>query len=235
MLAALALLALLLATVGLEVLQDYQKQSKQPKANKFDIVVRKIDLPAAPPGGVFAAAAAMEKHLQGFALSAKPDVKPVENGFTVLCGNQRLRARAYVVADNANEKKRFALDMSMRPDTLSIESEAYSSVPIEHFGAAMLRGMGWTKETGVGVGSNGVFEISTTAVLGVTEVELANTLIKGVTTIIGKEMALEQGLPMELAAVMACTGQARQPLFRPDRDSNVCNGHGLHSAAVVTF
>jgi len=92
-LAALALLALLLATVGLEVLQDYQKQSKQPKANKFDIVVRKIDLPAAPPGGVFAAAAAMEKHLQGFALSAKPDVKPVENGFTVLCGNQRLRAR----------------------------------------------------------------------------------------------------------------------------------------------
>ena len=54
-----------------------------------------------------------------------------------------------------------------------------------------------------GVGSNGVFEISTTAVLGVTEVELANTLIKGVTTIIGKEMALEQGLPMELAAVMA--------------------------------
>ena len=34
----------------------------------------------------------MEKHLQGFALSAKPDVKPVENGGAAR-GNRRRRAR----------------------------------------------------------------------------------------------------------------------------------------------
>eukprot|EP01043_Picozoa_sp_COSAG02_P038306 COSAG02_NODE_2944_length_7689_cov_9.378920_1_plen_493_part_10 len=54
-----------------------------------------------------------------------------------------------------------------------------------------------------GVGNGSTFEISTTDVLGITEVELANKLIKGVATIIGKEIVLEQGLPMELAAVMA--------------------------------
>ncbi|KAF1336140.1 G patch domain and kow motifs-containing protein, partial [Globisporangium splendens] len=43
--------------------------------------------------------------------------------------------------NDVNEKYR--LDVSMRPDELDVHSSAYEMVPIEDFGAALLRGMGW--------------------------------------------------------------------------------------------
>lgn len=43
--------------------------------------------------------------------------------------------------EDVNEKYR--LDVSMRPDELDVHSSAYDMVPIEDFGAALLRGMGW--------------------------------------------------------------------------------------------
>lgn len=43
--------------------------------------------------------------------------------------------------EDTNEKYR--LDVSMRPDELDVHSAAYDMVPIEDFGAALLRGMGW--------------------------------------------------------------------------------------------
>ncbi|ETV93121.1 hypothetical protein H310_12734 [Aphanomyces invadans] len=42
------------------------------------------------------------------------------------------------------ETNKFKHDLSMRPDELDIHSEAFEAVPIEEFGAALLRGMGWT-------------------------------------------------------------------------------------------
>ena len=43
-----------------------------------------------------------------------------------------------------DDEERFKVDISMRPEDLSVRSDAYKAVPIEEFGAAMLRGMGWT-------------------------------------------------------------------------------------------
>lgn len=43
----------------------------------------------------------------------------------------------------ADVKEKYRHDMSLRPDELDVHSEAYEAVPIEEFGAAMLRGMGW--------------------------------------------------------------------------------------------
>ena len=45
-----------------------------------------------------------------------------------------------------DETERFRYDMSHRADDVSIRSEAYEHVPIEEFGAALLRGMGWKEE-----------------------------------------------------------------------------------------
>ena len=45
-----------------------------------------------------------------------------------------------------DETERFRYDMSHRAEDLSIRSEAYEQVPIEEFGAALLRGMGWKEE-----------------------------------------------------------------------------------------
>ncbi|RHY08386.1 hypothetical protein DYB28_001276 [Aphanomyces astaci] len=42
------------------------------------------------------------------------------------------------------ETNKFKHDLSMRPDELDIHSDAFDAVPIEEFGAALLRGMGWT-------------------------------------------------------------------------------------------
>ncbi|KAF0686305.1 Aste57867_21911 [Aphanomyces stellatus] len=44
----------------------------------------------------------------------------------------------------AGDKNKFKHDLSMRPDELDIHSDAFDAVPIEEFGAALLRGMGWT-------------------------------------------------------------------------------------------
>jgi len=43
-----------------------------------------------------------------------------------------------------DENERFKVDMSLRADDVNIKSNVYKTVPIEEFGAAMLRGMGWT-------------------------------------------------------------------------------------------
>jgi hypothetical protein len=43
-----------------------------------------------------------------------------------------------------NDDERFKVDVSLRAEDLDVHSEIYQSIPIEQFGAAMLRGMGWT-------------------------------------------------------------------------------------------
>lgn len=43
-----------------------------------------------------------------------------------------------------DDGKKFKLDMSLRPKEASASSKMYESVPVEKFGAALLRGMGWT-------------------------------------------------------------------------------------------
>ena len=46
-----------------------------------------------------------------------------------------------------DEDQRFKADVLMRPDDMNVRSDAYISVPVEDFGAAMLRGMGWSDPT----------------------------------------------------------------------------------------
>lgn len=43
-----------------------------------------------------------------------------------------------------NDDERFKADVSLRAENLDVNSNIYQSVPIDQFGAAMLRGMGWT-------------------------------------------------------------------------------------------
>eukprot|EP01036_Dinobryon_divergens_P040168 gene40168-53078_t len=43
----------------------------------------------------------------------------------------------------SDDGERFKVDISLRPDEVDVRSDAYKSVPIEEFGAALLRGMGW--------------------------------------------------------------------------------------------
>ena len=40
--------------------------------------------------------------------------------------------------------KRFKMDMELRAEDMNIRSDAYDAVPVEQFGAALLRGMGWS-------------------------------------------------------------------------------------------
>lgn len=51
-----------------------------------------------------------------------------------------------------DEAARFRLDVSLRPD--EADDEAYDRVPVEKFGLAMLRGMGYKESEGIGVGAN---------------------------------------------------------------------------------
>jgi len=51
-----------------------------------------------------------------------------------------------------DEDQRFKADVASRPD--ETETEAYEKVPIDLFGAAMLRGMGWSEGAPIGVGKN---------------------------------------------------------------------------------
>jgi G patch domain/KOW motif-containing protein len=43
-----------------------------------------------------------------------------------------------------NDDERFKVDISLRAENLDVNSSAYQAIPIEQFGAAMLRGMGWS-------------------------------------------------------------------------------------------
>ena len=52
------------------------------------------------------------------------------------------------VEDYLNEDDRFKADVAARPD--SADLEAYAAVPVEEFGAALLRGMGWKEGDAVG-------------------------------------------------------------------------------------
>jgi hypothetical protein len=42
-----------------------------------------------------------------------------------------------------DEGERFKVDLALRPDDMNIRSDRYRDTPVEEFGAAMLRGMGW--------------------------------------------------------------------------------------------
>ena len=42
-----------------------------------------------------------------------------------------------------DDGERFKADINTRPDDMNVRSDAYKSVRIADFGAAMLRGMGW--------------------------------------------------------------------------------------------
>ena len=50
--------------------------------------------------------------------------------------------------DYQNEDDRFKADVASRPDVASLDD--YAAVPVEEFGAAMLRGMGWKEGEAVG-------------------------------------------------------------------------------------
>jgi G patch domain/KOW motif-containing protein len=55
-----------------------------------------------------------------------------------------------------DEEERFKYDLDSRPDEAS--PEAYDSVPIEEFGFAMLRGMGWCPGKPIGLNNRGLAE-----------------------------------------------------------------------------
>jgi hypothetical protein len=44
----------------------------------------------------------------------------------------------------ANDDERFVADMVSRAEDFTVKSDVYEAIPIDKFGAAMLRGMGWT-------------------------------------------------------------------------------------------
>ena len=46
-----------------------------------------------------------------------------------------------------DDSERFKVDLSLRADDVNFKSTSYKSVPIEEFGAALLRGMGWEGPT----------------------------------------------------------------------------------------
>jgi G patch domain/KOW motif-containing protein len=52
------------------------------------------------------------------------------------------------LAEIKDEKEKFKKDMDSRP--MELEPEAYESMPVEEFGKALLRGMGWKEGEGIG-------------------------------------------------------------------------------------
>ncbi len=63
-----------------------------------------------------------------------------------------LKHRDTNLDDIENEEQRFRADVASRPNEAS--SEGYENVPVEMFGTAMLRGMGWSEGAAIGVGKN---------------------------------------------------------------------------------
>jgi hypothetical protein len=55
----------------------------------------------------------------------------------------------------ATEKERYKHDVNLRPDQ---EDNDYNQMPVEEFGAALLRGMGWSQGKPVGKNPNGLVE-----------------------------------------------------------------------------
>ena len=91
--ALLALLLLFAATVGLELLAEWREAATKKQTNRFDVHTTRVDLPTLPPGGVYAAAASMSEHLQGFVVTLDAELKSTESGFQVTAGGSRIRAR----------------------------------------------------------------------------------------------------------------------------------------------
>ncbi|KAH8693625.1 DExH-box splicing factor binding site-domain-containing protein [Talaromyces proteolyticus] len=58
-----------------------------------------------------------------------------------------------VVEGRYDETSSFRADVATRPDQASLE--AYNAIPVEEFGAALLRGMGWKEGQAIGRGSYG--------------------------------------------------------------------------------
>ena len=73
--AVCALACLFVASVGLELLQEWRKAAAEPKANPFDVKIVKVELPTAPPGGVFEASCMMATHLNGFEVKLTSEVR----------------------------------------------------------------------------------------------------------------------------------------------------------------
>ena len=61
-------------------------------------------------------------------------------------GNHNNRIDAWL--ERGNEDDRFKADVASRPDAASLDD--YAAVPVEEFGPAMLRGMGWKEGDSVG-------------------------------------------------------------------------------------
>jgi len=58
--------------------------------------------------------------------------------------------------DITDEEERFKYDLASRPD--EADEDAYEDMPIEEFGTAMLRGMGWTPGAAIGLSNKGLIE-----------------------------------------------------------------------------
>ena len=73
---------------------------------------------------------------------------PLTGGNTLIPGNPKAAKAAPLLAASlapellglTNDDERFKADINTRPDDLNVRSDAYKSVRIEDFGAAMLRG-----------------------------------------------------------------------------------------------
>lgn len=56
--------------------------------------------------------------------------------------------------DIKDEKKRYEIDIKMRPKELNPDEDAYNKIPVEGFGRALLLGMNYDEKKGIGVGKN---------------------------------------------------------------------------------
>lgn len=61
--------------------QEYRASKVEKKANPFEVMVKKVELPTAPPGGVFEASCSMSALLGGFEVDLNCKVKTTEDGF----------------------------------------------------------------------------------------------------------------------------------------------------------
>jgi len=69
---------------------------------------------------------------------------PSKNGTTETNdGPLLLRNQIPGLKDIKDETERFKYDLNLRAEDLDVQSQAYSSIPVAEFGAALLRGMGW--------------------------------------------------------------------------------------------
>ncbi|CRG87987.1 hypothetical protein PISL3812_05009 [Talaromyces islandicus] len=71
--------------------------------------------------------------------------------------NDRKRSNLVIESSNSqgryDETSSFRTDVATRPDQASLE--AYNAIPVEEFGAALLRGMGWKEGQSIGRGKYG--------------------------------------------------------------------------------